>query len=153
MFPLIQSPCPYKGDPAAIITAGNCRLCKREVHDITDWAEEERRAFLSACEGEVCVSYRAGARTAIAAAALAAGAVMTSMPAAAQDAQPAAQEEPQDEELMYIIVGGLRQPAKADWRDGSEQAQKAHKPAKRAMPVVYEDTPGKQAGGAKPSGA
>lgn len=52
----------------------NCRACKRQVHDITNWSDARRAAFLSACRTEVCVSYRlpmtAAAMVAVAAAPL-----------------------------------------------------------------------------------
>lgn len=128
MFPKIQSPCPYKGKFADIMQGNQCRLCKREVVDLTQMASAQRKEFLSACDTEVCVSYRVGAKSALAAMAMSTIAVPTA--ASAQSAQaglgaqagadPAAETQAAGEaeehpELMWIIVGGMRKPGDAEW--------------------------------------
>ena len=55
-FPKIQSPCPYKGKLSAIMDGDVCRLCKREVFDLTHMTDGARREFLAGCANEVCVS-------------------------------------------------------------------------------------------------
>src|SRR5687767_6336891 len=52
MFPVIQSPCTYQGRLSEIMDGRTCRMCKREVHDISQMSDRERRTFLQACEGE-----------------------------------------------------------------------------------------------------
>ena len=126
LFPKIQSPCPYKGPLSDILAADDiCRLCDREVHDLTAMTDGERKAFLGACAGEVCVRYSIPSRAALAA--LAAGAAMLATPAMAQEA-------PADPDLMLmdIVVGGMRAPQQAEWADETEIAGPE-------LPVVYED--------------
>ncbi|MEA3040639.1 MAG: hypothetical protein QOC65_128 [Sphingomonadales bacterium] len=117
IFPKIQSPCPYKSNLAAIMDGDVCRMCKRQVFDLTSMTDGERVSFLAACEEEVCVSYaiRPALRAAAVAAALA-------IPAAA-----AAQEE------MWITVGGITDPARVQMVEIADDA------ALPELPVVYED--------------
>lgn len=146
LFPKVQSPCPYKGKFADIMQGNQCRLCKREVIDLTEMAEAERKQFLAACEGEVCISYRVGAKSALAAMAMSTVAIPTA--AAAQDtAQPQADAPAEeDSELYYIIVGGMKKPHDAKWVK-DEQSSEAP-----ALPVEYDDTPAMPAKkGAKPA--
>lgn len=136
-FPKIQSPCPYKGDLATVMDGSLCRMCKREVHDLTGWSDGERVAFLAGCETEVCVSYRI-VRPALAAAALAAA----SLPAAAfaQDsaapsaeaAAPAAPEQIVIEDIE-VMVGGIADPANVEFVSAAELADIPE------VPVAYED--------------
>ncbi len=101
LFPKIQNPCPYKGQLSAIMDGDTCRMCKREVFDLTAWSDDERVSFLKGCSGEVCVSYKLQVRPALAAAALAAMAIAAPTAAAAQNAT--------DE--MVVVVGGIKDPA------------------------------------------
>src|SRR4051794_21278040 len=105
MFPKVQSPCPYKANLAAVMDGDFCRMCKRTVVDLSPMTDGERIAFLKACEGEVCVSYRLPAKVAFAAA-LAAAAVGAPLAAAAAEADSASMTE--------LVVGGLRNPAGAE---------------------------------------
>ncbi|HZF96469.1 MAG TPA: hypothetical protein VEZ20_16520 [Allosphingosinicella sp.] len=99
LFPKISSPCPYKSDLAAVMDGDHCRMCDRQVFDLTAMSDGERLAFLAACTDEVCVSYsiplRHAARAAMVAAAIAA-------PGAA-----AARQAPPPVPPMAVIVGGL----------------------------------------------
>jgi hypothetical protein len=110
-----------------------CRMCKRQVFDLSAMGEDDRIAFLQGCSEEICVSYRLPIRPAFAAAALAAAAM--AMPAAAQDAPAPVAEAAQDygppEE--DIFMGGIKDPANA--------ALVAHPddPALPDVPIVYED--------------
>lgn len=128
LFPRIQSPCPYKGNLSDIMDGSQCRLCKREVHDLTALSVGERQALLNGCETEICVSYAVSARSVLAAAALAAAAI--AIPAHAQQAEPAASV---DEEVGYIIVGGLRAPKHAQWVKDEPVTDAPE------LPVIYDD--------------
>jgi len=118
LFPKIQSPCPYQANLAAIMDGDMCRMCKREVVDLTAMDDVGRVAFFGDCATEVCVSYRVPIRSALGAAALAAAAV-AALPAAAQDspaptvdvtvAAAAVDEAPVDEgDEIVIIAGGIK---------------------------------------------
>ena len=123
LYPKIESPCPYKGDLAAIMDGDVCRLCKREVFDLTAMGDAERVAFMTGCAAEVCVTYRMPMRTALAAAVLAAAVV--AVPTAA-----AACSDPT--EVEYIVVGGIKDPANVQYvKDTSDKTVPA-------VPVVYE---------------
>lgn len=75
LFPTFRRPCPYQSDLAAVMEGSWCRMCKQQVHDITDWTDAERTALLSRCDDLVCVSYRVPVASALAAAALVTSAV------------------------------------------------------------------------------
>jgi predicted Fe-S protein YdhL (DUF1289 family) len=123
IFPKIQSPCPYKSNLAAIMDGDMCRMCKRQVFDLTDMRDEERVAFMQACVGEVCVSYRLPIRPALAAVAFAASAVAMPMAAAAQD------------DSYDIVVGGVRDLHNVKY------VEVAADKAVPELPAVYEDAP------------
>jgi predicted Fe-S protein YdhL (DUF1289 family) len=146
-FPKIQSPCPYKSRLGAVMDGDFCRMCERRVFDLTALSDGERRAFLAGCEDEVCVSYRLPLRGAIAAAALAAA---TASPAAAAGQDPVVatppvelaveaevEEEilPEDLSMEVIIVGGIKDPANAEFVDLAEDESVPE------LPAVYEDEP------------
>lgn len=74
-LPSFRRPCPYQANLSAVMEGSFCRMCKQQVHDITDWTDAERLALLRRCdETEVCVSYRVPVTSALAAAALVASA-------------------------------------------------------------------------------
>jgi predicted Fe-S protein YdhL (DUF1289 family) len=137
LFPKVQRPCPYKSQLASVMDGDFCRMCQREVVDLTAWSDDERVAFLSACKEEVCVSYRI--RPAIAAAALAAAAIPTAAAAQDQAAAPAPVAAVSTDEIGpveqedYVIVGGIRDPANAELVSAEELA------ATPEVPVTYED--------------
>ena len=131
LFPKIQSPCPYKGKLTDIMDGDVCRLCKREVHDLTLMTDGERVSFMTGCKDEVCVSYRV--RPAIAAAALAVATIVAPTAAAACDAT----------ESYVVVVGGIKKPAEVKYVQLGEAAADRAIPQ---LPVVYEDsTPAKDA--------
>lgn len=145
-FPKIQSPCPYKNQLSAVMDGDFCRMCKRNVVDLTDMTDGERRALLAGCSDEICVSYRW--RPAIAAAALAAAALPTA--AAAQDLGPAVPDAAAiaasateiaalDDVSMTIIVGGIKDLANVQYVE--DEADRAIP----ELPVVYVDAPVEQA--------
>lgn len=125
IFPRIQSPCPVKDRLSAYMDGDNCRLCKRQVHDMTGWSDEHRRAFLRECGGEVCVSYRLPAAVA----------ALAAFAAAAAPTSAAAHDEPVmlDFEVMEVIVGGITDPAAVEFVDTDADAAVAE------LPVVYDD--------------
>lgn len=142
-FPKIQSPCPYKGRLASVMDGDFCRMCERQVFDLTYMSDGERRAFMAGCGEEVCVSYRFG--PAIAAAALAAAAVPTA--AAAQDLGPAvpsaasiaaSTDQIAALEEIEIMVGGIKDPANVQFVEAPADG------AIPELPVVYEDAPAQQ---------
>lgn len=146
LFPVVQSPCPYKGPISDILEGSTCTLCKREVHDLGAMAQADRIALLDGCKDEVCVRYAVPRASAIAAIAL--GAAAMASPAMAQEAQPAQQapaEQSQQAQVaevtaaaedawedMVIVVGGMRDPRKARWHSDRPAAKG------RALPVIVE---------------
>lgn len=133
IFPRIQSPCPYRGELAAVMDGDFCRLCKRAVFDLTAMTDGERVGFLADCKTEVCVSYRLTG--AAAAAALAVGALTAPVAAAAQTAPT-----PELVDVEYIIVGGITDP------DSVEFVETTADNAVPELPVEYE-TPPPEGGG------
>jgi hypothetical protein len=136
-FPKIQNPCPYQDNLAAIMDGDMCRMCRRQVFDLTDWTDQARAGFLAACREEVCVSYRI-VRPALAAAALAAAIVPTA--AAAQTQQPAptvapvTADEMGDAGQVVVITGGtISDPQNVEFLSEEELA------AIPEVPVTYED--------------
>ena len=123
IFPKVQSPCPYKSNIAAYMDGDICRMCKRQVVDLSPMTDAARLAFMAGCEEEVCVSYRLPRIAA--AAAMAVMAVAAPMAAAAQDT-----------EEVYIddlVMGGIK-----DLKNVQYIEDKADK-AMAELPVVYED--------------
>jgi predicted Fe-S protein YdhL (DUF1289 family) len=121
IYPKVQSPCPYKGDLSAIMDGDVCRLCKREVFDLTHMSDDERVIFMENCTSEVCVTYRFPVKPMLAAAVVAA-AVAIPVAAAACDATTE----------TVVFVGGIKDPAHTQW------VQNAGDRSIPALPVVYE---------------
>ena len=136
LFPKIQSPCPYKGKLSDIMDGDVCRLCKREVHDLTFMTDGERISFMASCSDQVCVSYRV--RPAIAAAAFAVAAIALPTAAAACDAT----------ETYEVVVGGIKKPAEVKFVQLGEEAADRAIPQ---IPVVYEDAASGDAAKAAPA--
>ena len=136
ILPRIQSPCPYRGELAAIMDGDVCRLCKRQVFDLTAMTDGERMGFLAGCATEVCVSYRLTG--AAAAAALTIGALAAPVAAAAQTAPI---PTPELVDVEYIIVGGISE------LDGVEFVQVEADAGVPELPVEYEaEAPGPEGG-------
>jgi predicted Fe-S protein YdhL (DUF1289 family) len=160
IYPKVQSPCPYKSDLAAVMDGDFCRMCERQVFDLTQMSDGERFAFMAGCaEDEICVSYRVPLRPAIAAAALAAATVAMPGMAAAQEVAPVAPVaaeapatdavQPADAQTYVIIVGGIHDPGTAEFVENPTDV------AMPEMPVAYEDDPAAPApvtGPARPAG-
>ena len=138
LFPKIAGPCPYKSDLAAVMDGDHCRMCDRQVFDLTAMTDGERLAFLAACTDQVCVSYSIPIRPALAAAALAAAIASPSAAAARPAPSP-----PPTIPVMVPVVGNLPPPAQvqivevpkeaspADLRSLYEEPAKAQPEAKR----------------------
>jgi predicted Fe-S protein YdhL (DUF1289 family) len=147
-FPKIQSPCPYIANLSSIMDGDFCRMCERQVFDLSHMSSMEKKAFLDGCTGEVCITYRF--TPAIAAAALAAA-----MPAAAaaQDLGPVvpdaaaiaastAEIAAMDGEAIIVTGGGIKDPRNVQYvEDPTDQSVPE-------LPVVYDDPPVRQAAAA-----
>ena len=114
-FPKIQSPCPYKGDISDILENDVCRLCKREVFDLTAMSDVEQERFFANCGGEVCVSYSVPLRAAVAASLLVAAGTGT----AAFAGENPEQEQTVHEQVDVVVVtaGGIRHPENITYID------------------------------------
>lgn len=140
LFPRVQRPCPYKSDLSAVMDGDFCRMCKRNVIDLTAWSDAERVQFLSSCETEICVSYRLPLKPALVAAAMAAS--VAALPAAAQDAPPAPVEAVADagqvdmDDDLTIIVGGISTGPKLQFLTVADDPADAAVPE---LPVVYDE--------------
>ncbi|MEA3030715.1 MAG: hypothetical protein QOG13_2040 [Sphingomonadales bacterium] len=124
-FPPIHRPCPYLDRLDAVIDAGFCRMCRREVHDLTAMDERERAGFLAACGGDACVSYTLEVKPALAAALIAASAAVLAVPGAAVAADhQAARSRPhhphhthqrqrpvQIRPVAIMVAGGIAPPS------------------------------------------
>lgn len=128
LFPKIQSPCPYKGDLSAILDGSMCRLCKRQVFDLSDMSDGERVAFMQGCSGEVCVTYRV--RPVLAAAAIAAAAFAVPTAAAACT------------ETNAFETGGIKDTAHVQYVQYTEDPADREMPV---LPVLYDGKPAKPA--------
>ncbi len=126
IFPKIQSPCPYQDRLTSIMDGDTCRMCKRQVFDLTEMSDRERVSFMQGCESEVCVSYRLPLR--IAAAAVAMAALAAPMAAAAREDAPAGAE------TVFVVVtgGGIKDLANVQYID------EAGERVLPDLPVVYE---------------
>jgi len=127
IYPKIQSPCPYKGQLSEILDDEVCRLCKRQVFDLTAMSDGERVAFMQGCTEEVCVTYRFPVRPALAAAMIVAVSVVApTAVAACSDVTEMAET---------VVVGGIKDPAHVQYvKDTADGAVSA-------LPVVYETAP------------
>jgi len=123
LFPKIQSPCPYLDRLSSIMDGETCRVCKRQVFDLTHMSDGERMAFMKGCSDQVCVTYRFPMRPAVAAAALAVVAIAVPTAAAACDATSE----------TVVVTGGIKDPANAQY------IQVPDSKAAPNLPVVYED--------------
>jgi hypothetical protein len=145
-FPKIQKPCPVANSLDEYMDGDHCRLCKRNVVDIGDMSDAERRNFLDNCAGETCVTY--SIRLKHVAAAVALSATAASLPVAAQESplealglDPAAQQElprcaEEFEEIDVILVGGIKH------RDEREYIDTPDDQLIPELPVTYETANG-----------
>jgi hypothetical protein len=142
--PVVESPCPIAGKGLPAGSTEHCTLCDRSVHNLDLMNERERRDFMSACSGKVCVAYTVRIpvaripvrQRALGVAALAAVAI-AALPAAAEtpsenseapsDAMSplpgsATQYPNCDSYLEEVIVGGVSHGDQAEWADDGKDA-------------------------------
>jgi hypothetical protein len=138
--PRIDSPCPVADRPLPAGASDHCSLCDRQVHNLDRMSGRERREFMSACGGKVCVAYTiklpARLRGAGSVAALAALA-LTSLPAAAGGPDDAADDAtvgamsplPGNDRLPFcddlsevVVTGGVTRADQAEWVDDGTDA-------------------------------
>ena len=134
---LIQRPCPYIDRLESVMEGDYCRMCKRQVHDLTGMDEAERTAFLTACGGNACVSYRLNVKPAIAAALIAASAAALAAPAPALARKPGVSRPhqppriprpPRIEPMVPIVTAGIPVPVEPP-------REPARPPAEQEPPV------------------
>ena len=112
LFPKIQSPCPYVDRLAEVVDGDMCRMCRRQVFDLTAMSDGDRLAFLAGCEEEVCVSYSIPIGPALRAAAVAAAIALPSAAAAVPQGQPQQQAE-RVRPPSTVVAGGIAAPPTA----------------------------------------
>ncbi len=135
--PRIDSPCPLENRPLPAGASDHCSHCDRTVHNLNRMNERERREFMSACSGKVCVAYTVRIpirHRGLGAAALAAAA-LAALPAAADT--PSEVVEPSDAmsplpgtpqfpncDTYYESweIGGVSHADQAEWADDGKDA-------------------------------
>lgn len=136
--PVVESPCPIGGKGLPAGAAEHCTLCDRSVHNLNLMSDRERRDFMRACSGKVCVAYtvrRPARHRGLAAVSLAAiavvalpaaadtGAEQAEPPAGAMSPMPGTEGLPHcDEFYEDIIVGGVSHGDQAEWADDGKDA-------------------------------
>lgn len=134
--PVVESPCPIAGKPLPAGATEHCGLCDRSVHNLDLMGDAQRREFMASCSGKVCVAYTVripahGLRQrTIATAAFAAAAALANLPVAAAEASlpssPIAGDAQQlpncDDEMEWVIVGGVSHGDQAEWADDGKDA-------------------------------
>lgn len=108
IFPKIERPCPYVDRLDEIMDGDVCRMCQRQVFDLTDMDDAGRMAFLATCSGETCVSYRLPARAVLAATMLASMAMP--LAAAAQDAPTVEAQVNYEDDMILAGAIATRRP-------------------------------------------
>jgi hypothetical protein len=110
LLPLIQRPCPYLDRLEAVMEGDHCRMCRRDVYDLTAMDDAERTAFLAACGGDACIRYTFNAKPALAAALIAASVAVAAMPATAAPRRhhPAQVQAPPV--TVQMVTAGLPPP-------------------------------------------
>ena len=143
-FPVIESPCPIQGKALPAGASEHCTLCDRAVHNLNLMNDAQRREFMSACSGKVCVAYtmripvgKMPVRHRGLAAATLAATALASLPLAAQDTQPESPVGPMsplpdaiseadlpncDEYYDVVLVGGVTHGDQAEWTDDEKDA-------------------------------
>jgi hypothetical protein len=116
-----------------VIEGDYCRMCKRDVHDLTDMDAGERKAFLAACGGDACISYVEFLKPTLAAAAVAATAAVILTPGSAMAQKHKAkhaQVRRVTPELVPVMLGGAPVPMPMDYVKQPQPAEKPPEPAK-----------------------
>jgi len=135
--PIIDSPCPLVNKPLPAGASDHCSHCDRTVHNLNRMNARERRDFMSACSGKVCVAYtvRIPIRYRGLGAAALAAAALAGLPAAADTASEVV--EPSDAmspmpgtpqfpncDTYYEddLLGGVSHADQAEWVDDGKDA-------------------------------
>ena len=145
--PVVDSPCPIANRPLPAGASDHCPQCDRTVHNLDRMSDGQRREFMNACSGKVCVAYTLKIPAAriplrhrgLAVAALAATA-LASLPAAADTTSADSGEAPSDamspmpgsapqfpncdsDSLSEVVVtGGVSKGDQAEWVDDTQDA-------------------------------
>ena len=150
--PVVESPCPIAGKQLPAGASEHCTRCDRAVHNLDRMSERERREFMGACSGKVCVAYTARIpvrRRGLLTAATLATAALVSLPAAADNPEGPSVEPPSgamspipgtgsglpncdDMYLDVVITGGVSHGDQAEWEDDGKDA-----PAE--LPTIEDD--------------
>lgn len=134
---LIQRPCPYIDRLESVMDGDHCRMCRRDVHDLTGMSDAERTAFLASCSTTPCVRYTLDVKPAVAAAMIAAAVAAAVTPAMAAPRQPThhvAHRPPTIAmETVQVVTAGVPPPV--------EQPPEVRPPADREMPPPVKPDP------------
>ena len=140
--PVVDSPCPIVNRPLPTGASDHCSQCDRSVHNLDRMNERQRRDFMSACSGTVCVAYtvripirhRGLGAAALAAAAIAALPAAAESPSDAMSPLPGAAEQfPNCDELSEVVItGGVKKGDQAEWVDDGKDAPPE-------LPVIEDD--------------
>jgi len=135
--PRIDSPCPLENRPWPAGASDHCSHCDRTVHNLNRMNERERREFMSACSGKVCVAYtiripirhRGLGAAAVAAAALAALPAAADTPSEVIEPSDALSPLPGTPQLPHCDtyyeseeIGGVSHADQAEWVDDGKDA-------------------------------
>lgn len=146
IFPKVEKHCPLKSDFKSYMDGDTCRMCKRQVHDLSAMDESGRVEFLASCETEICVSYSLPKPRTVAAAVAAAALMGIPIASHASESTPPATTEPvssespdntedgyYEEDFDWIIVGGIKDVAEAEYIDTEVDLEIPE------LPVIFED--------------
>ncbi|UXI67238.1 hypothetical protein [Tahibacter amnicola] len=152
--PKIDSPCPVQWKSMPTGEKNFCTLCERKVHNLSGMSYSERKAFLAACTGSVCVAYSVpqrrpstlttaglGLMAALALSPVHADTQAEGMSAGPQQQRLVPGKEPQvrcdetekqapETEMELVVMGGIQAPQSVEWIDEDSAA---------ALPVVSTD--------------
>lgn len=146
IFPKVEKHCPLKSAFKSYMDGDTCRMCKRQVHDLSAMEESARVEFLASCETEICVSYSLPKPRTVAAAV--AAAAMMGVPIASQASEPTppattekvssvspdkAEDGYYEEDFDWVIVGGIKDVAEAEYIDTEVDLEIPE------LPVIFED--------------
>ncbi|HUQ11982.1 MAG TPA: hypothetical protein VM146_16825 [Steroidobacteraceae bacterium] len=134
--PVIESPCPIAARPLPLGASDHCGACDRTVHNLDRMSERERREFMSACTGKVCVAYTmrvpaAGLRRRANGVVAFAAMTVAALPLAAQESPvvgmspvEGANGLPNCDDLLdgVVVTGGVNKGNDASWVDDGKDA-------------------------------
>lgn len=142
MFPRIDFPCPLKSLQLPDQGNFNCGACKREVHDLSAMDNTERQAFLSQCNGKVCVSYKVKASLKSLKQGAVAGLFMVSATGLALPVAAQVGDNLDENVEDMILVGGIKAPHNSKYsakKDTHKTKQVNIEDTIKLIPVIEED--------------